>query len=172
MDSCGVGVFSLNYGPQTTRGKSPYASDPCPSRAVPTTREPHTVQLTTLLSDFRAAKFQHSQVSVDRSRLSLRHSNVFDIELTTLQFFRHKPIVPLRPATSCANRVTLRFVIRASLENDLVVQQDPRFHDAVTRKKPAHENRECCVLLSCDDEPILQHGSPDGSLPSASRIVR
>jgi len=44
MDSCGVGAFSLNYGPQTTRGKSPYVSDPCLSRAVPTTREPHTVQ--------------------------------------------------------------------------------------------------------------------------------
>jgi len=27
-ESCGVGAFSLNYGPQTTRGKSPYASDP------------------------------------------------------------------------------------------------------------------------------------------------
>jgi len=41
MDSSGVGAFSLNYGPQTTRGKSPYAPDPCLSRVVPTTCDPN-----------------------------------------------------------------------------------------------------------------------------------
>ncbi len=41
LDSCGVGAFSLNYGPQTTRGKSPYVPGPChrapsPRRATST----------------------------------------------------------------------------------------------------------------------------------------
>ena len=38
MDSCGVGAFSLNYGPQTARGKSPYVPGPCnraPSPPLP-----------------------------------------------------------------------------------------------------------------------------------------
>jgi len=41
MDSCGVGAFSLNYGPQSARGKSPYAPDPRLSRIVPTKRAPY-----------------------------------------------------------------------------------------------------------------------------------
>jgi hypothetical protein len=65
MDSCGVGAFSLNYGPQSMRGKSPYAPDPRQSRIVPTTRDrycpaPHTWQL----SDNCAAKVPHSE-SID-----------------------------------------------------------------------------------------------------------
>jgi len=41
LDSCGVGAFSLNYGPQTARGKGPYMPDPCyrapsPRRATST----------------------------------------------------------------------------------------------------------------------------------------
>jgi hypothetical protein len=74
MDSCGVGAFSLNYGPQTTRGKSPYASDPCLRAPSPRHANPTPSNLTTLLSDFRAARFPHFQVSVVCKRISLRYS--------------------------------------------------------------------------------------------------
>ena len=63
-ESCGVGAFSLNYGPQSTRGKCPYVSDPRLSRAVPTPRDPYSPAPTPLcLSDNRAAKLSYSQVS-------------------------------------------------------------------------------------------------------------
>jgi hypothetical protein len=82
MESCGVGAFSLNYGPRSTRGKSPYASDP-PPVAPPSdaTVLPHYH-----FSDNRAAEATHPKVSVRLRALhyeNVRHSSALTRSMTT-----------------------------------------------------------------------------------------
>ena len=149
MDSCGVGAFSLNYGPQTTRGKSPYVSVPRLSRAVPTTREPHTVQLTTHLSDFRAAKFPHAEFRL-HARVSLRRSCIRSC-LTTHPYLRHQQRVPLRPATSSAIRVTNHLRVCATANRSRCPARPantPRRHTIFSPREFPPVARFCLATMS------------------------
>ena len=159
----------IELRPSDDARQKPIRAGSLPSRAVPTvTRTPH---LATLLSDFRAGKFLQFQVSIDPALIPLLRSSLFDTRLTTLRFVRHNQFVPLRPATSCANRVTVRFVMRSRRERSRCSAR-PAISRRRHTKIVCRKSRICCTLLSGDDEPILQHGSPDDSQSSASRSVR
>ena len=142
MDSCGVGAFSLNYGPQSVRGKSPYAPDPRLSRIVPTTRDPLlSSSHNPALSDNRAAKFLHSEVST-RSR---KTSPLVQPRIRFLT--RSVTNVPHRSDTTVASCNGVRDS-RESLSDlaprvahRFVVQQDPLIQAAVTRRPSAHFRR-------------------------------
>ena len=87
MDSCGVGAFSLNYGPQTTRGKSPYVSGPCLSRAVPTTRD-RTVQPHTTIKRYPCRE-RHSPFGTPPHEIVRRFRASPDFALTRSRSIHH-----------------------------------------------------------------------------------
>src|SRR3954463_14579325 len=57
LDSCGVGAFSLNYGPQAARGKSPYVPGPCYRAPSPRRANSTIPPYGTPFSDICAAPF-------------------------------------------------------------------------------------------------------------------
>ena len=71
LDSCGVGAFSLNYGPQTARGKSPYVPGPC-CRAPSPRRATSTIPpYGTSFSDICAAPFAEGGAAASAISVSL-----------------------------------------------------------------------------------------------------
>ena len=107
MDSCGVGAFSLNYGPQSVRGKSPYTPDPRLSRIVPTTRDPYCPAPTTLHLAITVPRSSHTRkYRPHPGRLHLWYSHEFHVLTRSVTNLPHLTTRPLRPATACAIRMS------------------------------------------------------------------
>jgi len=139
MDSCGVGAFSLNYGPQTACGKSPYMPDPCLSRAVPTPRDFPPFSL--LYPDQATSVPQGSRPLEYRLSQRLLHSRALLYSALT----RSRPpqaLLSTRTVASCNSVCESPHSPNASIAssyNAFVVVQDPRMRGEVTSRDQPSE---------------------------------